>query len=149
MLERKRPRNRRAGGSDGAIHQGEGWWIVMDSTTWSDGQSDSNVFAALVHQPSNSFDNNATHPKDERPLVRRINSLLGTHLRQPSAAARPLPDYLRGLTNVLRGTPREPLAQAILALHLTRLRNGRVFVLTEECAPGWEAVWSRICGIKG
>jgi hypothetical protein len=136
MLERKKPRYRRAGVRGGAIPQGEGWWIVMDSTTWSDGQSDSNVFAALAHQPSNSFDNNATHPKDERQLVRRINSLLRTHLRQPGAAERPLPIYLRGLADMLLGTPRKPLAQAILALHLTRLHNGRVFVLTEEVRSG-------------
>ncbi len=135
MLERKKLQNRPVGIRDGALREGEGWWIVMDSTTWSEDERNADIRAALAHQVGNASDA-AEQPEDTRQLMRHIGALLQMRLRQPGAAVRPLPVSLRSLIDMLLGTPREPLAQAILALHRTRLRDGRVFVLTEEMRAG-------------
>lgn len=130
MIGRKQLQPSAAGVRDASQGGDEGWWIMMDSTT-----ENAETLPTLAHRAGN-VSRAATQPEDTRRLRRRIDTLLQSYLRQPSADARPLPVYLRRLIGALRNAPREPLAQAILALRLTRLRNGRVFVLTEEARTG-------------
>lgn len=138
MFEGKEPQNRRVALRDEAPRKNGGWWIVTDATTTSgDLEGDSGVLASLAHQPdSASRDASQRCAEDERYLARRTRALLQTRLHRTGTAGRPLPVYLNSLVSILCSAPREPLMRAIVALHCTRLRDGRVYVLTEETRAG-------------
>lgn len=132
MLDRREPHNRR---DDAGDERDRGRWIVTELAMTGDAQKDSAATASLAERR----DTASTAPagaEDERALTRRISALLQARLHRSRVAGRPLPGYLNSLVNLLRAAPREPLVKAILALHRTRLRNGYVFVLTEETRAG-------------
>jgi len=137
MFEGKELHNRQVALRDEAPGKDGGWWIVADATMSGDLAGDSGVLASLVQQPESANSDVSQHcAEDERYLVRRTKMLLQARLHRTGTANRQLPAYLNSLVSVLSHAPREPLIHAIVALHCTRLNNGRVYVLTEETRAG-------------